>query len=229
MKGGEVVIVCTTGAEKIHLSVVLSCSVSGTLLLHVIIFKGKRELKDIVVLPGFIVIVQENGWMVEKLTLRFIKEIWMHNMGSDSLLVWDSFCSHITEAVIKELHKHNVRPEVIPGGCTSKAQPLDVSLNKPFKGVLRTCWVEYIANQVDSSSADQRIKTAPKQVVMDWIVRAWNYLRMQQDMICKTFLVTGITNALDFSQDDIYHQMLPLLLLDLNWKSMLTLLTRWMR
>ena len=66
-------------------------------------------------------------------------------MGPGSLLVWDSFRGHLTDAVSEELEKLHIHLVVIPVGCTSKDQPLDVSLNKPFKGILRKCWVEYIA------------------------------------------------------------------------------------
>ena len=69
-------------------------------------------------------------------------------MGPRSLLVWDSFRGHLTDAVSKELEKLHIYSIVIPGGCTPKVQPLDVSLNKPFKGILCKCWVKYIAEHV---------------------------------------------------------------------------------
>jgi hypothetical protein len=40
--------------------------------------------------------------------------------------------------------QHNISHVVIPGGCTSKVQPLDVSLNKPLKAYLRGSWEEYL-------------------------------------------------------------------------------------
>ena len=49
-------------------------------------------------------------------------------MGRGSLLVWYSFRAHTTPAVEKELKDLQIESVVIPGGCTSKAQPLDVSL-----------------------------------------------------------------------------------------------------
>ncbi len=49
------------------------------------------------------------------------------------MLVFDSFSAHIAPAVKQKFKSINTVPVVIPGGCTSKVQPLDVSLNKPFK------------------------------------------------------------------------------------------------
>ena len=34
---------------------------------------------------------------------------------------------------------------MIPPGCTSKCQPMDVCIDKPFKTILRKCWVEYVS------------------------------------------------------------------------------------
>ena len=75
--------------------------------------------------------------MDEKLAIRFIRHIWYKHMELGSLLVWDSFKAHLTEDVLKELARLQIHSVVIPGGCTSKAQPLDVSINKPLKGILR--------------------------------------------------------------------------------------------
>ena len=159
------------------------------LLPPMIVFKGKRGFKGIIAPPGFIVTVQQKGWMDEGLTLRFIRDIWDPNMGPGSLLMWDSFRNHLADAVSEELEKLHIHSVVIPGGYTSKSQPLDVSLNEPFKGVLRKCWVEYIAEQVETVRDTDRVKTVPKQVVVDWIIRAWNFLKEQQDIIRKSFLV----------------------------------------
>ena len=42
---------------------------------------------------------------------------------------------------------------VIPGGCTSVAQPLDVSVNKPFKGHIRSEWLAFM----EKSVAEQKL------------------------------------------------------------------------
>jgi hypothetical protein len=49
------------------------------------------------------------------------------------MLVYDSFRGHIVNSVKNRLMEKNTNIAVIPGGCTSKLQPLDVAINKSFK------------------------------------------------------------------------------------------------
>ena len=44
---------------------------------------------------------------------------------------------------------------VSPGG-TSKCQPLDVCISKPFKCVLRNCWEDYVAGILTSLSEEEQ-------------------------------------------------------------------------
>ena len=46
---------------------------------------------------------------------------------------------------LKSWKQKNTDIAVIPGGLTSVLQPLDVSLNKPFKDNVRTLWMEWMA------------------------------------------------------------------------------------
>ena len=61
-----------------------------------------------------------------------------------ALLIWVTFSGHMTEAVSKLLSRSNVTSTIIPGGCTSKVQPLDVCLNEPFKGLFRNKWMNFM-------------------------------------------------------------------------------------
>lgn len=44
---------------------------------------------------------------------------------------------HKTDAVLISLRAHDIIPSMIPRGCTGLIQPLDVSINGPFKNMLR--------------------------------------------------------------------------------------------
>lgn len=54
-----------------------------------------------------------------------------------SLIALDAAQFHKTTAVLECLRSYDIKPSMIPGGCTSLIQPLDVSINGPFKNILR--------------------------------------------------------------------------------------------
>jgi len=57
--------------------------------------------------------------------------------GRPTLMALDMFGSHKTEKVLDTMRAHDITLSIIPGGCTSLVQPLDVSINRPFKDILK--------------------------------------------------------------------------------------------
>ena len=53
------------------------------------------------------------------------------------LLVMDLFRSHQTGPVQTCLKDNNISLSLVPGGCTGLLQPLNVSVNRPFKDILK--------------------------------------------------------------------------------------------
>ncbi len=79
-------------------------------------------------------------------------------------------------------------------------QPLDVSLNKPFKDLLREMYVQACIK------AQKNIEKIKREVIIEWIKEAWcNKNSMNEEVIKKSFLVTGISNKEDGSEDDIFE------------------------
>ena len=91
----------------------------------------KRKFSD-----GIHVRVNKKGWVNENEILWWIERVWTSRnlfRNSHSLLVLDAFCDHTVDNVKNRLVEKNTNIVIIPGGCTSKLQPLDVSINKSFK------------------------------------------------------------------------------------------------
>lgn len=57
--------------------------------------------------------------------------------GRSTLMALDMFGSHKTEEVLDTMRAHDITLSVIPAGCTGLVQPLDVSINRPFKDILK--------------------------------------------------------------------------------------------
>jgi len=106
-----------------------------------IIFRGKgerlgREREEYH--PGVEVEFNDKAYMNDQLFLRYIDTYLIPALGGrPTLFALDLMGSHKTPAVLEKLRQHDIIPTMIPGGCTSLVQPLDVSINKPFKEIMR--------------------------------------------------------------------------------------------
>lgn len=81
----------------------------------------------------------------------------------------DDFSAHSTENVLDELKKINIDNSIIPGGFTHALQPLDVSLNKPFKDHYRHLWNEWMDGPNPIYTKGGNRQKPSYQVLVDWI------------------------------------------------------------
>ena len=139
-KGAREVRVRGTKGGKKRVTFVVGCSASGCMLKPMVIVKGKtnRTITKIKHSKNEVCIVpQVKAWMDHVLMKVWIKEVLVkYTKREHCLLVLDSFRAHLTDDVATALRKANVTTLVIPGGCTSKVQPVDVSLNRPIKDIV---------------------------------------------------------------------------------------------
>ena len=150
-KGARQIRVKSTGVEKKRFTVIQSCTASGKMLSPMIIFKGKRPLKKLHVPKGAVVMVQKKGWNDAPLTKVWIKRtLSKYTEKRHALLIWDTFSGHMTEDVSELLSRSNVTSMIIPGGCTSKVQPLDVCLNKPL---FWNKWMDFMQHAVSQNES----------------------------------------------------------------------------
>ena len=193
-KGKKSIIVRTTGSEKRHLTVTLCVTHDGDVLPALTVFKGVRPL-DIRVQDVF-VRTQQKAWMDEDMMLRWIDLVWEPaTEGKRALLVLDSFSAHVTNDVKKRLKQINTVPLVIPGGCTSKIQPLAVYLNKPFKVFARKHWSDYVMTpQAEQVIATKKLKPPQKADVANWVSDAVRQFQDCPDMVINSFTACGISD-----------------------------------
>ena len=174
------------------------------MLPSLVVFKGRLTGRQIEMeLPErMIAVCQEKDWMDGKVMHVYLNKIWypyVNRVGGESvksLLVWDSFSAHLTDEVQESLKKNHTTTVMIPGGCTSKLLPLDVSINKPFKQVLRNSWGDYIKTRslgltpAQLKDPKSKVPTAKRQDVARWVGQAYLHLKEQTDLIRKSLAVT---------------------------------------
>ena len=107
--------------------------------------------------------------------------------------MWDSFKCHINEKIKETLKKMNTVMGVIPGGCTKILQPLDVSINKPFKTIFRELYDEWYQKGEFEYTKGGVIKPPNYVLQIQWIVDAWT--KICSEIIKKSFETCGITTS----------------------------------
>ena len=80
-----------------------------------------------------------NGFLKFVETYHLIKDVWCETHSNVTYLLKNILlCFPFKE----EIKKRKTTMGVIPGGCRKVLQPLDESINKPFKGFFRELYDE---------------------------------------------------------------------------------------
>ncbi|CAG8608689.1 700_t:CDS:2 [Diversispora eburnea] len=165
-KGTKTVNIRTTGHERSSFTVVLTCMADR---------------------------INEKGWMNEEEMLWWIENVWVSRNpfnNTRSMLVLDSFRGHIEDSVKNRLAEKNTNIAVIPGGCTSKLQPLDVAINK-----VRERYNEWMSSSIKILTPAGRIKKPSYSTVATWIKESWDEVDI--NLIQKSFKCCGISTKTD--------------------------------
>ena len=117
-------------------------------------------------------IKRKAGWTMPRCLYTWIREVLLkHTKMQHCLLVFDSFKAHLLDDVLQTLKRENASIVVVPGGCTSKAQPVDVSLNRPIKDTMKGLWEEFMTSSMAHDLVSE-VHATTKDDVVEWIVRA---------------------------------------------------------
>ena len=143
-----------------------------------LIFKRKTLPKDVLVIPcGIYVHVLSKGWMDGEGMKLWLEKVWSKHPGGllkkPSLLVCDQFKAHVTESTKRLATKLKTHLAVIAGGLTSQLQPLDVSVNKLFKGFMREEWTKWIEAPTHHVTPTGRVKWPLISNVCEWVKNSW--------------------------------------------------------
>ena len=92
--------------------------------------------------------------------------------GIIPLLFLDSYSVHKMGSVNRVISDLGVEVIIIPPGCTGVTQPVDIGYNKPFKGLVRDRYEEWMVNESDD------LTKPPRRInIARWIVDAENKMK----------------------------------------------------
>jgi len=104
--------------------------------------------------------------------------------------VCDHFKAHVTESTKRLATKLKTRLTVILGGLTSQLQPLDVSVNRPFKGFVHEEWAKWTEAATHHVTPAGRVKRPSIPNVCEWVKNSWQ--RVKSETIVKSSKKCGI-------------------------------------
>lgn len=223
-KGSHTVQVKTTrsGWDKRQATLVLAIFADGVMRIKpLILFKGEEILRKIHHInnraiemarydPRVIVQWNPNAYANESVLITWILEQLVPALPEGPrLLALDVAKFHKTDAVLDTLRAHDILASMIPAGCTGLVQPLDVSVNKPVKDILR----DLVDNALDlyeqKSGIDLRESTKTSAVgerrvlITTCVAEAWErFCTTRKELIVQTFRNLGLSLPIDGSCDD---------------------------
>jgi hypothetical protein len=164
----------------------------------------------------------ESHWARPHTVLDFVRKFYHHHVkpsmiakGCDVdstywVLLWDVHCTHRDEEVLSTLKAEipNLIILFIPANLTSVCQPLDLSFNQPFKGIIKRAaakWmIKQVGGQVSQGCQGEEVSIPLSKKVLtpffcEWIVEAvtWGRDDVSLDVIKSGWQKAGLLTAWD--------------------------------
>ena len=182
---------------------------NGKRLPPMLVFKGVPEgtiEKRLNKLPEVInhkiyIACQSNAWVDSSTFVKWLNRIWFKTYPykpiKGSILYYDKAPSHLTEEVTNMFAENNCYYRLIPSGLTSYCQPLDLSINKPFKDSIKLKHRQFCINNKNTA------KPTPEDMVR-WVSEIWWSNNITEETIKHSFKKGGIILKNDGTEDELF-------------------------
>jgi DDE superfamily endonuclease len=129
--------------------------------------------------PNDMELPSRERWMDEPLMLEWIEKIWKPEVKDkqQTYIILDKCCTYLTKLICNAFAACQTEIEFIPGGYTSKLQPLDVGINKPFKNNFRAQFHDWLVTNRNNCPSWQNVAW--------WVSGAWN--ATSTSIVCISF------------------------------------------
>lgn len=210
--GAKTICIRTQRQEKCRISILLSIAGDGNKLMPYAIFKGAANGKIINILNKSKYVTEKrcicqankNAWSCNSIIIDWINKVYIPYFTvknvelNNTLLIWDQAPMHYSYDIQKYLSLKKINFIFILAGLTGILQPLDVCINKPFKEIIKRNYEELI-----QSFKLDKIPKIKRETLIKWIVETWE-IGIKKELVEKSFLVCGISNNMDGSEDDLF-------------------------
>ncbi|XP_056675376.1 pogo transposable element with ZNF domain isoform X22 [Monodelphis domestica] len=180
----------TVGTGEPWCDVVLSILADGTVLPTLVFYRGQMEQPTNV--PESILLeAKESGYSDDEIMELWSSRVWQKHTAcqrSKGMLVMDCHRTHLSEEVLSMLSSYSTLPAVVPAGCSSKIQPLDVCIKRTVKNFIHKKWKEQ-AREMADGTCDSDILL---QLVLCWLAEVLEVIGDCPELVQQSFLVASV-------------------------------------
>ncbi|NXF53285.1 POGZ protein, partial [Oceanites oceanicus] len=180
----------TVGTGEPWCDVVLTILADGSVLPTLVFYRGRVQQPANV--PESIMLeAKENGYSDDEVMELWSSRVWQKHtecQNSKGMLVLDCHRTHLSEEVLSLLSASSTLPAVVPAGCSSKIQPLDVCIKRTVKNFLHKKWKEQ-AKEMADSTCDSDILL---QLVLCWLAEVLEVISDSPELVQQSFLVASV-------------------------------------
>ncbi|XP_043861430.1 pogo transposable element with ZNF domain isoform X10 [Dromiciops gliroides] len=180
----------TVGTGEPWCDVVLSILADGSVLPTLVFYRGQVEQPTNV--PESILLeAKESGYSDDEIMELWSSRVWQKHTAcqrSKGMLVMDCHRTHLSEEVLSLLSSHSTLPAVVPAGCSSKIQPLDVCIKRTVKNFIHKKWKEQ-AREMADGTCDSDILL---QLVLCWLAEVLEVIGDCPELVQQSFLVASV-------------------------------------
>ena len=216
-KEAKIISIKALAKEKNRITCLLTITASGNKLQPYIAFKGQikraiyndlQKIEEAKEKKVFLT-TQCNALIDQDLFIDYIyKVIIPYKQNKNKLLIMDVCPAHFTQNVLDYLQSNGIYYVFIPERMTMVLQPLVRSINYPFKKYLKQLFSEYIFNKEEINSKE--LLTESRRRIIKDICKVWYGKKddetyyISKESIENSFLITGISNKLDGTEDHLF-------------------------
>lgn len=130
-----------------------------------------------------------------------------------SLLVLDQHRGHLGDAFLMSIGELGTLPAIIPAGCSSHLQPLEVCMKPVLQRLLLWRWAKFTAGnpkELEEASAEQ-LQAAMASVLVDWLLEALSRLSTLQEVWATSFRLAQVHKEDEPRLQDIQSELIKTL------------------
>lgn len=166
-------------SNKRQITAVFAVILSGTFLPPQIIYKGKTKacLPNVTFPRDWHITFSHNHWANETTVKDYITNI--HNCSyitrkneelklhseQRALCIIDNFSAQRTDEVLELLERHKIDTVFMPPNCTGVLQPMDLSINKPVKDILKNEFHQWYSDEISAQGEQNNVVKLPLSVM----------------------------------------------------------------